>query len=472
MKLVHKIIIGNTLTIILIGLVYGIFYHKFDLVLAKLDFVEIADSLNASFLKMRLSEKNYFLYEDESALSSIKKQLQESVLIIEHLKPQITKVIGAENFRKFNAGFLRYANLIQKTGGSGNHNVDMQIALRDAGRDLRLLSESIVNLEREKVNDIILASRRELFYFVCAAIVLAIASSYLFFSKMFKSIRRIEETANSIAGGDFVTLEGDIPTNEMGSCMRAINSMCEELKNDQEQLVQSRKLASLGILTAGVAHELGNPLNNISMVAQTYLELYDGLSKEDRVDYMQTVLEECERIRKIVLNLLDFSRAKESDFKITAIDGVTKNSLKLVQNMFDVSRIESKLDLAEGLPPVFIDEDKIQEVLINLLTNAIHAMPDGGEICIRTSLAEDRDFVKIEIADSGKGISPEFLTHIFDPFFSTKGTKGTGLGLSISYGIIKKHKGKIYVNSHMGGGTIFTIELPVSKPKEGENERA
>lgn len=470
MKMVHKIILGNALMIVLIILVYAFSYQKFDLVLAKLHFVEIADNLNASFLKMRLSEKNYFLYRNELALSSIRKLLQESELTIEGVSANIVKVVGRENFEKLNSRLKRYDDLVEKLEQSGNNNIDLEIMVREAGRDLRLFSESMINLERQRVNEIILASRRQLLLIICGALLLAIASSYLFFSKMFKRFRRIEKTAHSIAEGNFVTIQDDIPKNELGSCMLAINSMCEKLKTDQEQLIQSRKLASLGILTAGVAHELGNPLNNISMTAQTYLELYDRPGEEDRLDFMKTVLAESERIKKIVQDLLDFSRSKESDFNAGDINSVIRNSLRLVQNMLDISGIKSRLELAEALPPVFMDENKIQEVAVNLLTNAIHAMPAGGTIIIRTALAEDPDYVKIEIEDTGKGIPPEFLAHLFDPFFSTKGTAGTGLGLSISYGIIKKHQGRIYANSEVDVGTTFTIELPVSKTKEGKNE--
>jgi len=182
-------------------------------------------------------------------------------------------------------------------------------------------------------------------------------------------------------------------------------------------------------------------------------------------------LEESERIRSIVQDLLDFSRAKERDFRVSDINDVVRRSLKLVQNMLDVSGIETKLDLQDKLPPVFIDEDKIREVLVNLLTNATHAMSEGDTVFLRTNLAESKDHLIIEIEDTGKGIPPEFLAHIFDPFFSTKGTEGTGLGLSISYGIIKKHKGTIDVRSKVGVGTTFTIELPVHTTKEGKNER-
>jgi two-component system, NtrC family, sensor kinase len=203
------------------------------------------------------------------------------------------------------------------------------------------------------------------------------------------------------------------------------------------------------------------------MTAQTYLEIYDHLSEENKIDYMKTVYEESERIRRIVQDLLDFSRTKEKDFTVCDINKSLKNSLKLVQNMLDISGIKTELDLQNDLPCVYIDENKIREVFVNILSNAIHATSAGDKIILRTKLAPSGERVIIDIEDNGKGIPAEFLEHIFDPFFSTKGTEGTGLGLSISYGIIKKHKGTITAKSIAGTGTTFTIELPVYAEKGG-----
>jgi len=474
MKLVHKIILANTLGIISIVLVAAFSYHEFDLLSAKLRFVEIADRLNASFLEMRLSEKNYFLYKDKSALPLIKNHIQESHLIIEDLKLNIVNVIGDVNFKELQLNLDQYEKAIEEvkeTAGQRKNLSDIETTVREAGRTLRLFSDQIVGIERQEANDIIAASKSTLLSFFALIIVVAILSSQLFFSRMFKNLRRIERTANSISKGNFVKIEGKIHNNELGSAMAAINSMCEELKTGHEQLIQSRKLASLGTLTAGVAHELGNPLNNISMTAQTFLELVDHLSREDHIDYMTKVLDESERIRKIVQNLLDFSRAKEADFTVSDVNKVLTNSLKLVQNMFTVSGIKTHAKLQHNLPPVYIDENKIREVLVNLLTNAIHATSSGDTVFLRTYLSESCDRILIEIEDTGKGIPPEFQAHIFDPFFSTKGTEGTGLGLSISYGIIKEHKGTIHVRSTVGVGTTFTIELPVYLTKEVTNGR-
>ena len=468
MKLVHKIILGNVLGIVTIVLISFFSYHEVKLIQAKLRFVEIADNLNASFLEMRLSEKNYFLYKDPLALQSIKEELHESEQMIRSMRENIITAVGTENFKKLNSNLKRYGEEVEKIDGK-NTKV-LEAGIREAGRALRMFSESIIKLERNKVNQIISASSKGLLYFFCLVLFVATTSTYLFFSKIFKSLRQIEKTANSISEGNFLETECKISNDELGSAMQAINSMCVELKTRHEQLIQSKKLASIGVLTAGVAHELGNPLNNISMVAQTYTELYDELNKSERLDYMNTVLEECSRIKDIVQNLLDFSRPKKTDFKVSDINTVIKNSLRLVQNMLHVSGVETGLNLQKELPMVYIDENKIQGVLVNLYTNAIQAMPPGGTLSIRSFFENDSGHIMIEIEDTGTGISPEFISNIFDPFFSTKGTQGTGLGLSISYGIIKNHQGEIRVKSDVGAGTTFTIELPVYTAKEDMDE--
>jgi two-component system, NtrC family, sensor kinase len=470
MKLVHKIVLANTLAIVSIILVVGFSYHEFGLLLAKLRFVEIADGLNASSLEMRLAEKNYFLYKDISALEGIKTQIKEAYQIIEKTRVNIVRAIGDVNFEKLHLKLRQYEKAIEKIGKTPeyvNNEKEIESYVREAGKELRLFSKQMVQIERREVNSIIAASKGTLLSFFALVIIASIMSSYLFFSRMFKNLRRIERTANSISEGNFVKIDGKIPNNELGSAMAAINSMCEELKTGHEQLVQSRKLASLGTLTAGVAHELGNPLNNISMTAQTYLEIYDHLSNEDKIEYMKTVYEESERIRRIVQDLLDFSKTKEKDFAVCDINASMKNSISLVQNMLDISGIKTELELQEDLPCVYIDENKIREVLVNLLSNAIHATDAGDRVILRTKVSPSKDRVIIEVEDTGKGIPAEFLEHIFDPFFSTKGTEGTGLGLSISYGIIKKHKGTITARSIAGAGTTFTIELPVYAERGG-----
>jgi signal transduction histidine kinase len=202
------------------------------------------------------------------------------------------------------------------------------------------------------------------------------------------------------------------------------------------------------------------------MLAQNFITLYDNMSREDRIEYMKSVEEETERIQRIVKDLLDFAKPKKPDLQESNINNVALKSMRLVQNMICICNIDAQLELHDDLPSVFIDEHQIQGVLINLLTNALHASSPGDRLRLTSRFNPAADRVEVEVEDTGKGIAPEMLPHIFDPFFTTKGASGTGLGLFVSYGIIKNHNGDLRVRSELGAGTCFTIELPVYRHTE------
>jgi len=462
MRIERRIILSNVFNVALIVLIGFFAIQNLDLMLTKLRFVEIADDLNASFLEMRLSEKNYFLYRDESALFDIKEKIDRTLGTINAVSSDITRAIGGDNLQLLKTYLTKYSEIIEEVRRNGQTE-QTQAALRTEGKRLKEFSETITLLERKRVNEIIADSKKVLFYSFWAILFFAILISHFISQRIVRSLREIERLAMLISKGNFIKIRRVRSSDEFGSVMNAINFMSEELSHREEQILQSKKLASLGILTAGVAHELTNPLNNISMIAQTYAEMYDKLSEENKIGFMNKVEQETERIREIIKNLLDFSKPKETNLKEADINGVITRTLTLVQNMLDVSNIDTKVNLEEGLPKVFVDEHQVQQVLVNLITNAVQAMSAGGRLFIASRLGRGRDSVEITVMDSGKGISPEFLPHIFDPFFSTKGEGGTGLGLSVSYGIIKNHGGDIRVESKVGTGTTFTIELPAYK---------
>ncbi len=468
MKIVHKFNLANIIAIILIALTGFFAFTNLDLVLTKLRFAEIADDLNTSFLEMRLSEKNYFLYGDESALTEIDQMIDESMTSLESVDQDIIKAIGEKNFKELKSCLINYLTVVNEVKDRHSRDPQMQANLRDVGQKLREFSNRITHLERRKVNGIISHSKRQLLTSLGFILFSAIGLSYMIFFNILRSLKQIKTVVSSISEGNYKKVETEIPRDELGSVMTAINSMAQELENREEQIIQSKKLASIGILTAGVAHELGNPLNNISMIAQAYMEIYDHLGKEERIDFMRKVEEETHRIKHIVNNLLDFSKPKKSRSKITDLNEVVQRSLKLVQNMIHVCNVEAHTELEERLPLVFIDEEQILEVLINLMTNSIQACSPGDKLTVMTHFPEGSDHVEVKIEDSGKGIPHDLLAHIFDPFFTTKGASGTGLGLFVSYGIIKNHQGIIKVDSKEGEGTQFIIELPAHKPKKEE----
>jgi PAS domain S-box-containing protein len=225
----------------------------------------------------------------------------------------------------------------------------------------------------------------------------------------------------------------------------------------EEQLQHTEKMASVGLLAAGVAHEVNTPLAGIS----SYTQLLRG--QIDEGDPRQQVLEKIEkqsfRAAKIINSLLNFSRSSGTEFERVDVNKALLDVLSLVEHQLEGSRIRLRRELAAGVPPVRGNENRVQQVFFNLILNARDAMPSGGWLTLRTYA--DDDTVVVEIADTGHGIKREHLRRIYDPFFTTKGIgKGTGLGLSVSYGIVQELGGAIFVESAPGQGTTFQVALP------------
>lgn len=232
----------------------------------------------------------------------------------------------------------------------------------------------------------------------------------------------------------------------------------EELRTTQAQLVQSAKLAAIGELAANVAHEINNPMTSILGYATLMLE--EGVDAGTRTDYLKTIQSEALRIRETVRALLDFSRQRDFTKERVDVTQAVKDTLALVRRHAALSNIAVEERYEKDLPLIDVDVPQCKQVFLNLITNALDAMPSGGTLTVAS--ARDGEFVRVDIADTGAGIPPANLERIFDPFFTTKpAVKGTGLGLSVSLGIIQSHGGTIDVRSEAGKGSVFSVKLPV-----------
>jgi signal transduction histidine kinase len=242
--------------------------------------------------------------------------------------------------------------------------------------------------------------------------------------------------------------------------------MISELDKKSEQLMQKEKMASLGTLTSGVAHELNNPLSNIYSSTQILLEELDQNELAFQKKLLKGIEEQVEKARGIVKSLLEFAR--ESEFKPVSINvrQLIDNSIKLLHNEIPAN-ISIEVETEDNLQ-VQVDPRRISQALINLVLNGIQAMEGtSGQLTVRARSGKDKRSVIIEVADAGSGISKENLSRIFDPFFSTKDVdRGTGLGLYVTYGIIKKHKGNLSVTSEPGVGTTFVVTLPIEQSSD------
>jgi len=466
MKIKTGIVLSGAVNVALIIIIAAFAYRDLTGILTKLSFVEIADDLNTMFLEMRLSEKNYFLSNDLDELRDIKERLASAKQAVGSMRADIVRATGTANYAALVSDIEEYEKTFPEAREDRPPDVDTEARIRAAGKKLREFSETLIRLERKEVHRIIENSTNGMILSFWAILLSTVALSPISSRRILNALKKIETLTKSISQGRFDKIEENPGNNEIASVIRAVNSMSLELRNREDELLQTKKLASLGILTAGVAHEITNPLNNISMIAQTFEQSYDDLDETMRLEFMKNVENEAERIKNVVINLLDFSKPKESQRALEDVGEVVNHTMNLVRNMLDVSAIDTLLDLPEGLPPVFVDAHQIHQVLVNLITNAIQAMQPGGKLFVATRAVSHGQFVEIEIKDTGKGIAPEHLPHVFDPFFSTKGVDGTGLGLSISYGIVKNHQGSIRVESEVGGGTAFTVTLPAHNATE------
>lgn len=240
-----------------------------------------------------------------------------------------------------------------------------------------------------------------------------------------------------------------------------------EIAEVHSQLVRSEKLASLGQLVAGIAHEINNPLSGILMFGTLFVN-NKTLAPELREDAV-VIVRETERCAEIVKRLLEFSRTSIPDKKSRSIIAIMCDTLALVEHQASMNDIEIIRKFEPDLPDIQVDPAQIEQVFINMLVNASQAMPDGGQLTIAIRHDRSNQCIVTEITDTGLGIDDENLSKIFDPFFTTKhdtddGVGGTGLGLSVSYGIIQNHGGRISVKSIVGEGTTFKVELPISIP--------
>ncbi len=306
-----------------------------------------------------------------------------------------------------------------------------------------------------------------------AGSLLALTLSHYLSQRLSGSVKLLVAGAEQLACGNLDQRVELRSGDEFQELAETFNAMAEALQARDEQLkeqatrkvMESERLAMVGQLAAGVAHEINNPLTGIVTYSQLLLEKApaEGTTRT----WLEKIVTQANRCRKIVRGLLDFSRQSKPDERPCNVNTVLQECLALVANQALFQNIEIVRNLAEGLPLVPMDPSQIQQVFLNLIINAAEATPGEGQLRLATRLAGSGRAVEVEFADTGCGIKPPDLERIFEPFFTTKGARrGTGLGLAISYGIVKEHRGTIAVTSEIGKGTTFVVSLPLSLEEE------
>jgi two-component system, NtrC family, sensor kinase len=331
-----------------------------------------------------------------------------------------------------------------------------------------------VGVSEQKYTDI---KREAIIIFLAITILGALVSmalSYYVARRISGPINRLVSASREVAHGNLDAKVQARSNDELGELATSFNTMAAALKQRDEKLKEyttskireSERLAIIGQLAAGVAHELNNPLQGI--VSYSHLVLETMPNEEWSRTNIEKIVIQANRCRDIVRGLLDFSRQRQIEKRLYDINMVLKECVSLLENQALFHNIKITTNLDPKLPLVVFDPSQIERVFMNIIINAAEAMDGNGKLLINTRLNPDENVAEISFKDTGPGISQENLEKIFSPFFTTKDPgHGTGLGLAISYGIVKEHKGTISVQSEIGAGATFTVKLPATLEETG-----
>ena len=329
--------------------------------------------------------------------------------------------------------------------------LDISMSLDDVDRDMQ-------------------SSQKRLLLFGVVAITAVSAMIYFLVNRIvLKPVNEIVAATRKVASGDLHYTIAMPQRDEIGMLAQSFNAMTHKLSEAQRQVYQSQKLAAVGQLAAGVAHEINNPLTGVLTYSSFLLKR--AADKPEFKEDLDVIVRETQRCRGIVKGLLDFARPSPPEKHPSDVNEIVERAIRIVQTQLAAHRVEVRKNLHADLPMVNADANQIQQIIVNLLLNANDAIGEGGgAVALATALKADgaapqtrpRE-IEINVSDTGCGIPPEHLEHIFEPFFSTKGRKGTGLGLAVAWGIVEKHNGRIEVESEVGKGTTFRVLLPIGE---------
>jgi signal transduction histidine kinase len=441
-------------------------------------------------LEIRRFEKNFFLYEKQEDYDENIAYVMKAQEILEKNIKEYSRLGVVRQLNRIKDDLSDYRQLMERfaliNSAESNKRMSLERAIREKGKEIVFIAEDISKTERENLQTILDNMQTFLIYSFIALSLLGVVIGQVLSRMVVRPLKSLEERMNEISEGELKTISINSKDREILSLTNAFNKMLGELELRQKHMIQREKLASLGTLISGVAHELNNPLSNISSSCQILTEELEDADMEYKKELLSQIDEQTDRARKIVRSLLDFSRDKEFKKTKISVRDLFEETIQFIKGEIP-SGISITLDVKNGLN-ILADKQRIQQAFLNLLKNAIESIEGEGTISItscrhllsgmvdeRCEFATNRgectgecpiktDTVDIEIKDSGTGIPPEVLPKIFDPFFTTKDVgKGSGLGLYIVQEIVHEHDGCIGVWSEIGKGTVFLIRFPIKE---------
>ncbi len=427
----------------------------------KMELVEKLDAITMEILLIRQKEKNFLLYDNIKELEEAKKELEEIEKKISKLDPEAGKYFQnmPGRIKRYRAAMDKFIRGRIRPGTS----VILKMTLRNRGHDfMETMLKNSRSLKNQVDAEVTLYKELSILL-LWIAMPVGLLFCICLADWILEPLGYVRRKAGEIMSGKLKAIPIEPIANKCVECdklIRSINLMLDTIECKQEQLVQSEKLAAIGKVTAGIAHEINNPLNNINLTAEVLLDDMDEMSREEKEELLKDILVQVERARDIVHHLLSFSRKKTTTKEKVDLAEILETTLNFLRNELKIANTKLKTQIQKGVAVVSGNRNQLQQVLVNIILNAVQAMGRGGELEIRLETDPDRNEAIIYIKDNGPGMPKEVLQHVLEPFYTTK-KDGTGLGLSVSYGIIKDHKGDISIETAKGQGTTVKIVLPL-----------
>lgn len=462
-----KILLGYAiLGLLFVALVVSALLHfrgLEDQIAGQQRFAAFYDSLRQA----RRMEKSYLLYRKRPDLGEAIAKAEHATALLGDL-PVMPDALGIQ--QQEIAVLQQYRQLLAELAAADRRSRPSPESLEElasVGNDLLGLGERLDTQAREKLDAAISTHHRDLEWAIVATLLLAIAAGILVTRSVAHPLRRIERSLDRIATGEAGRLDRFSGDREVESLAEAINHALNELESRQKNALRSSRLVALGTMLSGVAHELNNPLSNISTSCQILLEEVDEIDAASARELLGLIDGQVLRAQRIVSSLLDFARDRQFERRDEAMQPLVDEVLLLLRNeLGNEARIE--LHIPSGLT-INVDRQRFVQVLLNLLKNAAEAITAQGHIVLTAVATGEPPGVTVTVADNGAGIAAAALPRIFDPFFSTKPVgKGTGLGLFVVHEIVTQHGGTVSVDSTTEGaahGSRFHVQIPVPQGK-------
>lgn len=437
-----------------------------------------ATDLFDTVLEIRRFERNYFLYHQAADREENARQIDMVRQLLSENEADYLAIVPAARLKQLQDRLNQYQNAMSGLSAVESAPARMQAIeprIRNLGQEVVEIAREIAASERRQIQSTLASFQTLLLVFIFCMALLIVAIGRVLSQRVVRPLKEMESSVEAIVANRRESLSAPSSDREIISIIAAFNHMLKELELRQKSLMRSERLASLGTMLSGVAHELNNPLSNISTSCQILQEEIGEHDPETQKRYLERIDQQTERARHIVRSLLEFSREKEFTKEQVPLRALVAQTVGFVRGEVS-ARSVVKLDVSEELR-VPADAQRLQQVLVNLIRNALDGLGPDGEIQISAQRMQasgppegtalgpgceaEGEVVEISIADNGPGIAPEILPRIFDPFFTTKGVgRGMGLGLFVVYEIVDEHGGCIAVQSAPGQGTAFRIRLP------------